>query len=231
MKQKTTLTLLLLIFTIHYSQGQRASNMKDFVPQGWKIIAEVYGDLNKDDVPDGVLVIQKTSKENIILNDISFGSDTLDINPRKIIIAFKQGADYVMVLDNETFIPPQDNEDNSCQDDPFQDLNIGKGVLNVQLHYWYSCGSWFVESDNYTFCYQNNAFELIEFNITSFHRASGESHEVKIDYLTKYKRTLAYNMFDEEVEEAEKTEAISIDSLLKLENMTFETEIPCLGTP
>ena len=77
--------------TADNTSNQPADNgkqIKDFVPENWTIIKQASGDLNKDNAEDIALVIQSTDPKNIIAND-GLGEDTIDTNPRSLIILFK----------------------------------------------------------------------------------------------------------------------------------------------
>ena len=76
-------------------------------------------------------------------------------------------------------------------------LQIKKGVFKITLHYWLSCGSWFVTNNVYSFRYQDQKFKLIGFDTTSFHRASGEITQQSINFLTgKIKQIHGGNEFE-----------------------------------
>ncbi len=181
-----------------YAQTDKvAKNYNDFFTQNWKIISKAEGDLDKDGNNDVALVIEDTDRKKIIKNE-SLGSDTLNINPRRILVAIKKADSYELKVDNELFIPSSGDETSPCLADPFEDgLKIEKGVLKTSLNYWYSCGTWFTNQNMYTFRFQNNAFELIGYDSFEFHRGSGEETQVSINFSTRKKLvTTGLNKFN-----------------------------------
>ncbi len=207
------------------------SDVKDFVSGKWSIVETIYGDLNNDGQKDVVLLTQKNDPENIIIqSEDSLGPDTLNQNPRGIIIAFKEGDHYRLVAHTNRFLPSPNSIEQPCLADPLEEsdgIQISNGVLNISLQYWYSCGSWSVTNNTYTFRFQNNKFELIGFSASSYHRASGEETSVSINYSTKKKQTITGdNMFDEEASKPKETwENIKVDRLYNLEEMDTDMEL------
>lgn len=197
--------VLILLFCCQLSFGQNAvfpeikktcKTVKEFVPPNWKVIETQYGDLNHDNKKDVVLVLQCKDHSNIVANDSS--TDTVDKNPRMLLIAFKDSiADrYDLIEQSNTFILTHSEP---AMDEPFQGIKISKNILQLNFHIWYSAGSWYTTNASYKFRYQNNHFELIGFDKVSFHRSSGEMEEVNINFSTKKMTTTKGNMFDEKV--------------------------------
>jgi hypothetical protein len=177
-------------------------NVPDFLPAGWKLIDSAQGDLNKDSLPDQVLIIENTDPRNFIHND-GMGSDTLNANPRILLVLFKDknSGNYKLVTQNNVFIPPPNDTVSPCLADPLEEtegITIKNGVLGLHFQYWLSCGSWFTSNHDYLFRYQNKQFELIGFNSMEFHRSSGEMSEYSINFSTKkLAHTEGGNMFEE----------------------------------
>jgi len=83
--------------------------------------------------------------------------------------------------------------------DPFSDVAIQKGNLKLYFLSWASAGSWYMSSNTYVFRYQDNNFALIGAETQDTHRASGESSELSINFLTKKYSTTTGNAFDKKV--------------------------------
>lgn len=185
------------------SQPLTAKNASGFVPKGWKLLAKAFGDLNKDGKPDLALITEKTDKQNFIKNE-SLGADILNINPRRLIVAFAENNVYRLVVQNDGFIPSENIEEGPCLADPLFDMEnygliINRGLLFLSFKYWYSCGTWFVNSDKYTFRWQNNKFELIGFDTMEFHRANLDEIIYSINYSTGIiETTIGGNLSGEE---------------------------------
>lgn len=182
--------------TITFAQK---STPEQFIPKGWKTLKKETGDLNNDKLKDIVLIVEENNKENVIKNE-SLGSSTLNLNSRGIIILLKNKSSYTKALENYDFIPSENDEESPCLSDPLTEggLNITNGILTITLNYWYSCGSWFTNSNSYKFRYQENKFKLIGLDCREMHRASGEATEISINFLTKKKKvTTGINEFNE----------------------------------
>ena len=231
---KQLLYLFFLTFvTIVNSQNSNPSIpsegklITDFVPNKWKVIAKAEGDLNKDKINDVALVIENTATENIILNE-GLGKDTLNINPRFLLVLFKTDSKYVLKSINKKFIPSQDDSESPCLDDPFMGnggIEIKNGVLNIDLHYWLSCGSWYVTDRKYKFRFQENSFVLIGYDSSSFHRSSGESQSISINFISKKKQLITGMNEFEESNPKTNWKSIKIEKLIKLEDLTTDSEI------
>ena len=73
-----------------------------FVPKGWRLEHKALGDLNKDGLPDLVLVLRALDPANIIDNK-GLGPRRFDTNPRLLVVAFaKPDGGYRRVLQNHT---------------------------------------------------------------------------------------------------------------------------------
>jgi len=121
------------------------TSYQSFVPKNWKILEKVQGDLNQDGQADIALIIEDTNPEHFVKND-RLGSDVLNINERKLLVLLKQTHGYQLSATNTT-LPTEGDIESPCLADPLGEteaLSIQKGVLKIHLHYWLSCGSWYV---------------------------------------------------------------------------------------
>ena len=226
-----SLALIFLIsFLISLSLSQdlkQYPEVKTFVPPGWKIIQTASGDLNNDRLNDVVLVIENGSRENFKKNE-SLGAETLNLNPRKLLIAFKENQKLKVVLENNGFLPSEHDEESTCLEDPLADggIEIKNGLLKIGLHYWYSCGTWYVNHDIFSFRFQGNRFKLIGLDSFEFHRASGESSEVSINYTTGRKKvTKGMNEF-KNARPKVRWEKIKVGKLYDLEGLKIDSVLP-----
>jgi hypothetical protein len=164
--------------------AKEATSAEGFVPTGWKLEQKLTGDLNRDGVPDLVLLLRQDDPKNLMTHD-ALGENPLDTNPRILAVAFGRAspAGYVLMLQNHTLIPRREVP---VVSDPLEDggVTIERGTLRVKLNYWTSAGGWGTTASNYTFRYQNQRFELIGFDRTEFMRNSGESRDTSINYST-----------------------------------------------
>ncbi len=184
--------ILLTIFIVFFSLicfGQNklilrksGKTLEEIIPNGWKILDSKIGDINQDGVSDLVFAIQNTDKKNIKLND-GIGSDTIDLNPRILGIYFgNEFGGFDQKLVSEHFIILRDLP---TMDEPFEGFDINaKGILNINFKFWFSAGSWSMSNHKYKFRFQNDEFTLIGYDSYEAHRASGETTEYSINFLS-----------------------------------------------
>jgi hypothetical protein len=235
--KKLFLHITLLFSIVVFSQNDNPTITKngvlpqDFVPKNWKIIKTEKGDLNNDKLEDMVLVIENTDKKYMLQND-GMGMPSLNTNPRYLLIIFKNktNKNYDLVAVNKKFIPSENDEESRCLSDPLLqdgDLSIRKGVLNIELNYWLSCGSYGVTHNTYRLRFQKNKFELIGYDTKGMSRSSGEEDMESINFMTKKKcNTTGGNAFEEDIKKVKTVcKSIKISKIIKLENLTKDTEM------
>lgn len=199
MKNKLPLILFCMLATCSaLLWADTQTSYQSFVPQNWKVLSRAQGDLNGDQQPDLALIIEDTDPKNIVKND-RLGSPQLNLNNRKLLILIKSPQGYRLVASNST-LPSEGDQESPCLADPLGEdnsLSIKNGLVQINLHYWLSCGSWYVSNHLFTFRYQNLSFKLIGYDATDFHRASGEINAKSINFLTgKIKKTSGGSAFE-----------------------------------
>ncbi|WP_428740481.1 hypothetical protein [Tenacibaculum sp.] len=148
-----------------------------------RILDSKTGDFNQDGILDIVFAIQNTDKNNIKTNN-GLGFESVDLNPRVLGIYFgtKSGIfeqklvsyDFIILCDSPTM------------DEPFEGFDINKkGVLTINFKFWFSAGSWMMSNHKYKFRFQNNDFVLIGYDSSEAHRASGETTDYSINFLSQ----------------------------------------------
>ena len=203
MKRKLFFILLLFLISSIYVFGenfpQKAKTVNDFIPKGCKKILTANGDLNKDKLEDTVIVIEKEDKKNIKKND-GFGPEELNLNPRILLILFKQkDGTYILASKNDKgFIKSEGNDNNPALMDTLDDIIIKNNVLKIVFNYFMSAGSWWTSTNVYIFRFQNNVFELIGYESNAYMRNTGEEEGTSINFSTnKAKITTGGNIFEE----------------------------------
>ena len=123
------------------------------MPISWTILDSAYGDLNKDGIKDATIILQHKDSVSVI-NDLQ---DTVLTQPRILIILFKNRfeSSFALIEQNSSFILKYDN---SAMDDPYQEMAIKNGVLEIKFHLFYNMGSWYVTNSAYKFRYQQHQF-------------------------------------------------------------------------
>lgn len=179
------LLLFLLLFSsvsiwaqddfVYPKLAQKGKKMADFVPKDWAIIKSDTGDLNKDKLDDLAFVIeyQKDKKED----DYGVGY------PRILVVVFQKDGEYQLSIQNNKFIMLAD--EGGMMGDPFEDLFIKKGVLNIN----FTGGSSELWSFYYKFRFQNDDWYLIGEDNNDFNRNTGEYRSESINYSTSKMQT------------------------------------------
>ena len=185
-----SLFLIFSLYTFAENFPQKAKSINDFVPKGWKQLFITKGDLNKDNLEDVAIIIEKNDKKNIKKND-SFGPEELNLNPRILLVLFKEKDDsYSLVAKNDKgFIKSEGDEEATALADTLSDISIKNNVLKITFNYFMSAGSWATSTEVYIFRFQNNRFELIGYENNGFMRNSGEEEGVSINFSTNKKKT------------------------------------------
>ena len=199
---------------------EQGNKMEDFVPKHWSAIMKIDGDLNKDSLADTALIVEQENPNNISITEYN---DTLNTNPRALLVLFKQeNGTYKLAAKNDKgFIEPP--KESSSLLDPLGEggINIKNNTLRLRFQYFFSVGSWYITNVEYVFRYQNNHFELIGVETNSFHRATGEETIVSFNLSTnKLETTMGGNVFEEKENNPKKeTETFIYNPKPILDNM------------
>ena len=208
---KTNLFLALILFSaVAIAQPSTKKNPNEFIPAGFVLVSSVEGDLNKDGVADKVLLIKGTDKGRFELNE---SVERVDLNRRGLIVLFKKGDQYELVLKNANCFSSE-NEDGGVYYAPELSLEINKGNLYVNYaHGRY--GYW-----RYTFRYRNSDFYLIGYD--SSEGGAVVENETSINFLSKKKQVKVNTNENAEGGDAEFKETwtnITVTKLLKLRDI------------
>jgi hypothetical protein len=201
---------LALISAIAFAQPVLKQNANDFIPQGFVLSGTSIGDLNKDGVADKVLLIKGTDKGAYEKNEYG---EMVDRNRRGLVILFKKGEQYELVLKNANCFSSE-NEDGGVYYAPELSLEINKG--NLYIHYAHGrYGYW-----KYTFRYRNSDFYLIGYD--SSEGGVVVEKETSINFLSKKKQEKVNTNESAEGGDEEFRETwtnISVTKLLKLRDI------------
>lgn len=147
-----------------------------FIPKGYAVFENYYGDLNNDGREDCVVLIKKNDTTNMVTNRFD---QKVDRNRRGIIVLFKNGKEYRLADKNYDCFSSE-NEDGGVYFPPQLSVEIKNEKLYV--HYGHGrYGFW-----KYTFRFQNSNFELIGFDSSSNYGPI-INRETSINFLTKKK--------------------------------------------
>lgn len=165
---KQLLSLIFAILTITaFGQVKQKENFSAFLPKGYVIFEKIYGDLNKDNFKDCILIIKATDKTKIVIDDYE---KKVDRNRRGLIVLFNRKGKYEIAVKNYKCFSSE-NEDGGVYMPP--DLSVEIKKSNLCIHYGHGrYGYW-----RYTFRFQNSDFELIGYD-------SGDRSSFESDYVT-----------------------------------------------
>jgi hypothetical protein len=171
------LLCIILILTISCSHKPK-QKPEDFIPKGYELVEKIEGDLNKDKIPDYVLIVKGNKKSEIFIDD--YGK-TVDSNRRGIIIVLNKKGSLKMACKNMKCFSSEEYPNHVSMS-----VNIKKGNLN--LHFTNEINAYW----DYLFKFRKNDFELIGFqnNYQSSFSSEWVTFEgYSINFLTKKKVT------------------------------------------
>lgn len=185
-------------------------SVEDIVPSGW-LHQEAQGDVNKDGIPDLVIVATPDDVENTITR-----SDGYVYNFNQPVLAIYFGTaqgQFHQWKAYDNVIPADESED--CHHDVSLEVT-DRGVIRISIQLFCSAGSYGTSNDTYAYRYQNGDFFLIGMDREEMLRTTGTSTLVSENYLTWKRQTKVSNAFDESVPATEKWTKIARKPLEKL---------------
>lgn len=152
----------------------RAANVADFVPAGWAIEQLHAADLNRDGREDALLLLR---------DEAATGPGPGRSPPRMLAVLLGDSAGFVLSARNTKLIPQVDLAN---QEDPLADGEIvaRTGGFDIKLGLLSGVGSYLSMVMRYQFAYQDGCFRLIGYDRLETHRATLDTHDLSINYLT-----------------------------------------------
>ena len=142
----------------------------DLVPEGWKLMVEANGDLDKDGRDDVAAIIEWTEAVRHERNCGKKGYDS-HAAPRILLIALA-GDDGYRLAESDSGVVLRSDE-GGVWGDPFQSLEIARGTV-VLSHYAGSAWRWGMVQ---RFRFQNGGWYLIGHTESSHHTVSEQTSE------------------------------------------------------
>ena len=158
--------------------------LQAWTPPGWKIIQQSVGDLDRDGDQDLVIVLEEEDPAKIKVGESLGGEESLNTNPRTLLVLFAENGLYRKVAENKTLVPTERNVDEPCLDDPLTEVIIRNGTLRLTFDRFMSCGGWATSKVVYTFRHDGKGMRLIGQDKSTLMRNSGEETMDSINYLT-----------------------------------------------
>jgi len=220
---------LLAFLVATQCSAAEGSPYQAWVPPGWKLLLTATGDLNRDGQKDVALILQQADPALVRKND-GLGAETLDLNPRRLIVLLHKADGLRKVASVDRFLPKENDAEQPCLEDPLAEggIQIKRGLLQIDLRYWTSCGSWWTSHQTFSFRLESagERFRLVGLDGWEFHRSTGERSEYSKNYLTgKQKITEGLNEFEASTPKT-RWKAIQGRTAFFLDEMTLSS---CLG--
>lgn len=152
---------------------RKASSVARFVPPGWDIEQQHSADLNRDGRRDVLLLLRAAPA----------GPPPRLSPPRLLAVLLGAGGGYALSAQNGRLIPQVDL---ATQDDPLADgeLVVRPGGFDIKLGLMASVGSYLSASLRYRFRRQGGCFRLIGYDRLETHRATLDTQDLSINFLT-----------------------------------------------
>lgn len=161
LKRKVILIISISFFSFNlFSQCPKpiipneGKTINTFVPKEWFIKDSVFGDFNKDGLKDIVLVIAHDN-ENKDLQDYECARGMLILQKTKLGFVKSAYCNNAILCKNC----------GGVFGDPYNGITLEKNILQIN-HYGGSAWKW---TQNYTFRFQQNKWELIGLSFSSFY--------------------------------------------------------------
>ena len=206
--------ILLLAGAFHIGQAQnlpqQGTSTDDIVPAGWQH-QEAQGDLNKDGIPDLVVVATPNDEANLRTRDDGY---VYNFNQPILAIYFGTGQGQLQQWKHYDNVIPAD-EDENCSHEISLEIT-GRGTLRISDMLFCSMGSYETTVDTYTYRYQQGDFFLIGSDKEELHRNNGNTTIISENYLTWKRQETRYNVFHYDKDPTEKWSRLSKKPLEKL---------------
>lgn len=223
--------LVLLIFSFpsfgEVNLSKYGNSIEDLIPKGWNTLSSAFGDLNKDGMEDLAFVIQGTDPQYLLSNE-GLGTEKVNLNTRVLAIYFKdaQSEKFEKQVQSNEFILLKESP---TMDEPFEGIEITKnGVLKINFRLWSSAGTWSMSNDTYQFRYQNNHFTLIGYDSYEGNRASGDTIDYSMNFLTR-KMSITQGNFSSDKPYSVEWKNFKLDKLKTLESLKRPYEWEFMG--
>lgn len=175
------LACLILVITVtvfgneSYNQSPilavQGKSIDSFVPDGWKLIKNTSGDLNRDGLDDIAGVIEYKN---------NYPKDSEEAPSRILLIALQEKDHYRLSVQTEKAILTADQ--GGVWGDPLESLSVNRGSILINFY----GGSNYRWAYRYRFRYQNKAWYLIGATITSYFTGTGEGTTEDYNLLTGF---------------------------------------------
>ena len=170
---------------------ERAANVAGFVPPGWIIEQQLSGNFNRDGRADALVLLRMApaaatpgqAGTNGVAG-IPDGSGPHRLStPRLLAVLIGARNGYELSASNGRLVPQVDLVH---QEDPMADgeLSVRPGGFEVKLGMTSGVGSYLGAVLHYRFRHQNGCFRLIGYDRLETHRATLDTQDLSVNFLT-----------------------------------------------
>jgi len=155
-----------------------AAGVEEFVPAGWALDQLARADFNADGREDAVVLLREER-----------GADRSRSPQRILAVLVGDATGFTLVSQNAQLVPQLDL---TTQEDPLANgqLAARRGEFDIKLGFWSGAGSYLSAIVQYQFALRGGCVQLVRYDRLEMHRASLETNDLSIDYLTgKINRT------------------------------------------
>ncbi len=169
----------------------QSDKIHHLIPKNWKVLDSVRGDLNRDQQPDLVLILEYNQA---IDEDRAYGNYEIELitetqKPRMLAIYFKSGNRYRLALQNNDFILR--SEEGGKLGDPLKGLRVDKNNLALS----FEGGNAWRWKLNYEFQYLQNQWNLVTANNVYYNNETGEMVDKQYDFVDRTIKTVVGSIF------------------------------------
>ena len=153
---------------------KRAASVAGFVPPGWVIEKQLSGNFNRDGRADALLLLRMADADNSAVHVST---------PRVLAVLLGTRNGYELSASNGRLVPQVDL---NSQEDPMADgeLSVRPGGFDIKLGMSAGIGSYLGAVLNYRFRHQNGCFRLIGYDRLETHRATLDTRDLSVNFLT-----------------------------------------------
>ncbi len=163
------------------AQGLKDSGKSaaDVVPNSWESIFKT-GDLNKDGIADLVVIATPCDKDKMQTRDDGY---VYNFNQPVLAIYWgEKNGNFKLFKQYDNVIPARESEFISIT----PELEITKkGLLEINLEFFATAGSWTQPTTTHLFRYQQGDFFLIGKDVVELERTTGKTVTTSDNYLTR----------------------------------------------
>lgn len=172
---------------------KKVTSLNDFVPAGWKLVAEAKGDLNRDTRDDYVFVIESLKKYDSKYED----GKPYGIRVAGIALWNTREKNFELIVQANDFIPSTEGNP-AITEDPLESVLVKNGTARFYFHYMDN-SQLYITDQTFIFYYnKDRVFELGGFVRSKLHRSTQGYTRESINFTTG-KSTLLKRDSDSEI--------------------------------